>query len=120
MIDGSGAAERPLPVRLALDARAGLVAGDHLAAAHGGGDLLRCRAERLAQPRGPDWMPITPKTGSLFHADSHTMRYAHVAPSTLRSAIDMLSPKRALNIDCKFAGNTDPLRGDIASNSDPP
>jgi hypothetical protein len=20
------------------------------------------------QPRGPDWMPITPKTGSLFHA----------------------------------------------------
>jgi hypothetical protein len=23
------------------------------------------------QPRGPDWMPITPKAGSLFHADSH-------------------------------------------------
>src|SRR5438270_2742973 len=23
------------------------------------------------QPRGPDWMPITPKTGSLLHADSH-------------------------------------------------
>ena len=22
------------------------------------------------QPRGPDWMPITPKTGSLFHAGS--------------------------------------------------
>jgi hypothetical protein len=22
-------------------------------------------------PRGSDWMPITPKTGSLFHADSH-------------------------------------------------
>ena len=22
-------------------------------------------------PRGPDWMPITPKTGSLFHAESH-------------------------------------------------
>src|SRR5580704_10993642 len=21
-------------------------------------------------PRGPDWMPITPKTGSLFHAES--------------------------------------------------
>ena len=20
-------------------------------------------------PRGPDWMPITPKTGSLFHAE---------------------------------------------------
>jgi hypothetical protein len=25
-------------------------------------------------PRGPDWMPITPKTGSLFHADSHPRR----------------------------------------------
>src|SRR5580704_17116014 len=24
------------------------------------------------QPRGPDWMPITPKTGSLFHAETHT------------------------------------------------
>src|SRR5256885_5178158 len=23
------------------------------------------------RPGGPDWMPITPKTGSLFHADSH-------------------------------------------------
>src|SRR5580704_4359721 len=23
-------------------------------------------------PRGPDWMPITPKTGSLFHAESQT------------------------------------------------
>jgi hypothetical protein len=23
------------------------------------------------QPRGPDWMPITPKTGSLFHAETH-------------------------------------------------
>ena len=22
-------------------------------------------------PRGSDWMPITPKTGSLFHADLH-------------------------------------------------
>src|SRR5271168_2480797 len=22
------------------------------------------------QPRGPDWMPITPKTGSLFHAET--------------------------------------------------
>jgi hypothetical protein len=24
------------------------------------------------QPRGPDWMPITPKTGFLFHADSQS------------------------------------------------
>jgi hypothetical protein len=48
MIDGGGAAERPLPVRLALDARASLIAGDHLAAAHGGGDLFRYRGERPA------------------------------------------------------------------------
>src|SRR5258708_7755535 len=53
MIDGGGAAERPLPVRLALHARAGLVAGDHLAGAHGGGDLLCCRAERLARACQP-------------------------------------------------------------------
>jgi hypothetical protein len=26
------------------------------------------------QPRGPDWMPITPKTGSLFHAETHLDR----------------------------------------------
>src|ERR1700688_4580375 len=25
-------------------------------------------------PRGPVWMPITPKTGSLFHADSYFRR----------------------------------------------
>src|SRR5215831_8908823 len=24
------------------------------------------------QPRGPDWMQITPKAGSLFHANSHS------------------------------------------------
>src|SRR5258707_14530247 len=24
-------------------------------------------------PRGPDWMPITPKTGSLFHAETHAV-----------------------------------------------
>src|SRR5438132_6260122 len=26
------------------------------------------------RPGGPDWMPITPKTGSLFHAYSHRKR----------------------------------------------
>src|SRR5713101_500089 len=25
------------------------------------------------QPRGPDWMPITPKTGSLFHAETQSL-----------------------------------------------
>ena len=28
------------------------------------------------QRRGPDWMPITPKTGSLLHADSHALHAA--------------------------------------------
>jgi hypothetical protein len=31
------------------------------------------------QPRGPDWMPITPKTGSLLHADSQA--YPRYAPN---------------------------------------
>ena len=30
------------------------------------------------QPRGPDWMPITPKTGSLFHAGSQIYLTAYV------------------------------------------
>jgi hypothetical protein len=29
--------------------------------------------------RVPDWMPITPKTGSLFHADSHYERTQRAA-----------------------------------------
>src|ERR1700694_1413967 len=33
-------------------------------------------------PRGPVWMPITPKTGSLFHADSHT-RFLDAGPVCL-------------------------------------
>ena len=36
------------------------------------------------QPRGPDWMPITPKTGSLFHAETH-----HVFASRTRHHINM-------------------------------
>jgi hypothetical protein len=27
------------------------------------------------QPRGPDWMQITPKAGFLFHANSHMMLF---------------------------------------------
>src|SRR5579864_3284238 len=38
--------------------------------------------------RGPDWMPITPKTGSLFYADPHAdkagpLQYAPHAPPPL-------------------------------------
>ena len=28
-------------------------------------------------PRGPDWMPITPKTGSLFHAETQRETVEH-------------------------------------------
>ena len=35
-------------------------------------------------PRGPDWMPITPKTGSLFHAGSHLQGAAEHAGSVRR------------------------------------
>ena len=31
------------------------------------------------QCRGPDWMPITPKTGSLFHAETHATAAFFVA-----------------------------------------
>src|SRR5271170_4673021 len=29
------------------------------------------------QPGGPDWMPITPETGSLFHAETHASSARH-------------------------------------------
>ena len=35
--------------------------------------------------RGPDWMPITPKTGSLFHAETHgTHRVDRAADRTMQ------------------------------------
>ena len=45
--------------------------------------------------RGPFWMPITPETGSLFHADPHlagmtqplTIRNAHPGVKRLRSIL---------------------------------
>jgi hypothetical protein len=60
------------------------------------------------QPRGPDWMPITPKTGSLFHADSQLERFKEFvaqAPSLFaRSGLDKKAPNNsetqtALNAD---------------------
>jgi hypothetical protein len=32
---------------------------------------MKMEASVDPQCRGPDWMPITPKTGSLFHAETH-------------------------------------------------
>jgi hypothetical protein len=31
---------------------------------------MKMEASVDPQCRGPDWMPITPKTGSLFHAET--------------------------------------------------
>jgi integrase len=45
-------------------------------------------------------VPLTTIQALLGHSTiSTTMRYAHVAPSTLRAAIDMLDPKTAINAD---------------------
>ena len=46
---GRGGDERPLPVRLALDARRRLVAGDHRAVAHGLMDGFRALGKRLGR-----------------------------------------------------------------------
>jgi hypothetical protein len=44
-------------------------------------------------PRGPDWMPITPKTGSLFHADSHRVQVKEDYRRNCQAAIDNLAKK---------------------------
>ena len=45
-------------------------------------------------------VPITVVKELMGHSSiTTTMRYAHLAPSMLRTAIDMLSPKQALNAD---------------------
>jgi hypothetical protein len=41
------------------------------------------------QPRGPDWMPITPKTGSLFHAETQWQDYCD-GERPLKDAIERL------------------------------
>jgi site-specific recombinase XerD len=45
-------------------------------------------------------VPLTTVQTLLGHSNiTTTMRYAHVAPSTLRTAIDMLNPKKLVNAD---------------------
>ena len=46
------------------------------------------------QPRGPDWMQITPKAGSLFHANSHS---THNRGGALESEV-MVWPIPALRV----------------------
>src|SRR4051795_6885943 len=38
------------------------------------GPMSSMEASVDPQPRGPDWMPITPKLGALFHADPQARR----------------------------------------------
>jgi len=45
-------------------------------------------------------VPMTAVQMLMGHSTiTTTMRYSHLAPTTLRSAIDMLNPKTALNAD---------------------
>jgi integrase len=45
-------------------------------------------------------VPLNTVQSLLGHSSiTTTMRYAHVAPSTLRTAIDLLNPKTALHVD---------------------
>lgn len=51
------------------------------------------------QCRGPDWMPITPKTGSLFHAETHTRRLHALAPGlTARSALEKFAAVQMIDV----------------------
>src|SRR5260370_42516291 len=48
------------------------------------------------QPRGPDWMPITPKTGSLFHAETQGRLMQHRARDLLlRQQTQVINALRA-------------------------
>ena len=43
---------------------------------------MKMEASVDPQCRGPDWMPITPKTGSLFHAETQFVKAgAYVSPA---------------------------------------
>jgi hypothetical protein len=48
-------------------------------------------------PRGPDWMPITPKTGSLFHAESQLIEWLALLLSIILAALN--APSRQ---DCSL------------------
>ncbi|MGB0086508.1 MAG: hypothetical protein WBP94_14185, partial [Rhodomicrobiaceae bacterium] len=51
--------------------------------------------------RGPDWMPITPKTGSLFHAETQLRKIAARSVEALWTAIgdlvDTFAPDECRN-----------------------
>jgi site-specific recombinase XerD len=46
-------------------------------------------------------VPLNTVQALLGHSTiTMTMRYAHVAPSTMRAAIELLSPRRLMTADC--------------------
>ena len=59
------------------------------------------------QCRGPDWMPITPKTGSLFHAETQPRHdgpnavMAHQSLDATAARSTTLSPQ--LGVDARAA-----------------
>ena len=56
-------------------------------------------------PRGPDWMPITPKTGSLFHAE---LQYALLEAFAAEQVARMTSsPKRSRETPSDFSRSTE-------------
>lgn len=69
--------------------------------------------------RGPDWTPITPKTGSLFHADSHSAGspcsvegrrivalFADLAPGTLAHVEGAFGAKYDYGDEKRFTAET--------------
>src|SRR5258708_17120198 len=64
------------------------------------------------QSRGPDWMPITPKTGSLFHADSQLGPAARIMHRT-RATNERLA-RRATKIDAGSTSQSLLRHGDAA------
>ncbi|HWO44113.1 MAG TPA: hypothetical protein VNO87_00780, partial [Methylomirabilota bacterium] len=81
---------------------------------------MKMEASVDPQCRGPDWMPITPKTGSLFHAETQAKSSCEIvaflqseesrlflsAKQISRSMSINLSPARhvALNGACDMLG----------------
>jgi len=55
-------------------------------------------------PRGPDWMPITPKTGSLFHADSHRSCLDPVGAQRIVKRREAQTPIGAISVPTLIVG----------------
>lgn len=61
---------------------------------------MKMEASVDPQCRGPDWMPITPKTGSLFHAETHLRGFC---------ALDRFDRAQHRTVLEQLVATTDPL-----------